>query len=232
MLFLIILLFFPKISSAQQNLFNIPSGEVTSEQDIFYQHQLNLYNDESIKSKQHFVYGLGGGFELGVNILDVSITHFSEFNDKYRPLLLGTAQKTWQINDKLLLNLGTQMGSRYRPEGAHEGFNTFSYSLLTYKFEGHSRVVTGIFYSNEDSFLNGPENFGYLLGYELFLTKRFGLMGDHISGTTASSVSVIGMIYSVTKHFQICAGALIPNRSSISEPGFVLELNIFSFKAY
>lgn len=231
-LFVAIILIVPLTSFAQQNLFNIPSGEVTSEQDVFYQHQLNIYQGESIKSKQHFVYGLGNGFELGVNILDVSLTHFSQSHDQYRPLIMGTVQKAWQVGDKLFLNLGTQMGSRYRSEGAHESFNTYSYSLLTYKFDGHSRIVSGIFYTNEDSFLNGPENVGYLLGYEWFLTKRFGLMGDHVSGSTASSVSVIGVIYSVTKHFQICAGALIPNRRSFSEPGIVIEFNIFSFNAY
>ncbi|MFM7853174.1 MAG: hypothetical protein ACKO96_14940, partial [Flammeovirgaceae bacterium] len=31
-------------SNAQQNLFNIPSGDITRQGKFFYQHQLNIYN--------------------------------------------------------------------------------------------------------------------------------------------------------------------------------------------
>jgi len=53
---------------AQQNLFNIPSGDITPKNKIFYQHQFNVY-PKKFESKAHFVYGLGGGWDAGLNLV-------------------------------------------------------------------------------------------------------------------------------------------------------------------
>ena len=53
---------------SQQNLFNIPSGDITPKNKIFYQHQFNVYNS-NLDSKSHFVYGIGNGFDIGCNLI-------------------------------------------------------------------------------------------------------------------------------------------------------------------
>jgi hypothetical protein len=44
---------------AQQNLFNIPSADITPKGKVFYQHQINLYSDR-FESKGHFVLAKAG----------------------------------------------------------------------------------------------------------------------------------------------------------------------------
>jgi hypothetical protein len=232
MLNILFLFILSQLLHAQQNLFNIPSGEITSEHDTFYQHQVNFYEGSGIKSKQHLVYGLGSGYEIGANIVDVSVSHFSQVNDRYRPVGVFTLQKGWHVVDNVFFNLGTQLGSTYKARTHDESLTGLNYALFIYRFTGHSRVVIGGYQALNDTFLRGPNALGLLLGYEYFLTKRFGLMGDFISGKTDSSVSVVGFIFSMTKYLQLCAGVLLPNEDSTSRPGVVIELNAFSFEAF
>ena len=58
---------------AQQNLFNIPSGDITPKNKFFYQHQLNFYAVNELESKSHVVYGVGKGWDLGINFVDLPL---------------------------------------------------------------------------------------------------------------------------------------------------------------
>jgi hypothetical protein len=51
---------------AQQNLFNIPSGDITPTGEWFYQHQLNFYEVDDLETKSHFVYGIADGWDIGI----------------------------------------------------------------------------------------------------------------------------------------------------------------------
>jgi hypothetical protein len=46
---------------AQQNLFNIPSGDITPQNKIFFQQQININSISKYAAKSHFVYGLCKG---------------------------------------------------------------------------------------------------------------------------------------------------------------------------
>jgi hypothetical protein len=67
---------------AQQNLFNIPSGDITPTGEWFYQHQLNFYEIDDLETKSHFVYGIAEGWDVGINFIDLPLrlsgeaTHF------------------------------------------------------------------------------------------------------------------------------------------------------------
>ena len=65
-------------SFGQQNLFNIPSGDITSSKKVFYQHQLNVYSDK-MESKAHFVYGLGKGWDAGINLVGKGLLYSPEW---------------------------------------------------------------------------------------------------------------------------------------------------------
>ena len=62
-----LLLFATNFLMAQQNFINVPSGEVTQARKFFVQEQLNF--NEIIQSNTTVDYGLGHGFEIGINIL-------------------------------------------------------------------------------------------------------------------------------------------------------------------
>lgn len=56
--------------SAQQNLFNVPSGVVTPEGVVFFQQQFNLGRVAGTSNTSTAI-GLGNGWEVGLNLLDV-----------------------------------------------------------------------------------------------------------------------------------------------------------------
>ena len=59
-------------ASAQQNLFNVPSGKITNLGELFFQQQFNITRPVG-SSNSTFDFGLGHNFELGFNILDVNL---------------------------------------------------------------------------------------------------------------------------------------------------------------
>ena len=66
---------------AQQNLFNIPSGDITPKGKLFYQHQINTYRNK-FESKGHFVYGLGKGWDVGANLVGTG----AKFNPSWKTI--------------------------------------------------------------------------------------------------------------------------------------------------
>jgi hypothetical protein len=116
----VLVVFSFRFSMAQQNLFNIPSGDITPKGKFFYQHQLNFYQLDELESKSHIVYGAGKGWDLGVNFVDLPLRfgkgQIISFNDSSKrkplyPLLMFTLQKQVVLKEELLfLNVGTQVG--------------------------------------------------------------------------------------------------------------------------
>lgn len=78
-------------------------------ESFFYQHQINTYGNK-FESKGHFVYGLGKGWDVGVNIV-VTGAYFNPF---WKPIynsdfsqrraltltLLATLQKQLSISEQ------------------------------------------------------------------------------------------------------------------------------------
>lgn len=222
---------------AQQNLFNIPSGDVTEKNKIFYQHQINLYATK-LESKAHFVYGLGKGWDIGANLVSKKFNFHPEWkfliNDDYKrgalyPFLMLTAQKQFNISHNFDLNLGTQSGFNISDNLNNKELAFFNYAIgVLYLMDKKSRIVGGLYHTNK-IFVGEGNKIGIVLGYELKLSKRFYLMGDWISGNNAQSVTVIGGMYNVTKRVQFCSGLLLPNPRLDSPAGIVLEINILGW---
>ncbi len=224
---------------AQQNLFNAPSGTITPKGKWFYQHQYNFYNSSKQASKQHFVFGLGNNWEVGVNLLNVTMkpgnrekpfipVNYRDSTQALGPIVAITGQKLFQLADHWQATIGTQAGSNIAFNGHGPQFTHFTYSLLIWEPRHHWRFVGGAYYS--DWRFIGPGNrAGFMLGYEIPITKNFYLMGDIISGRTESSLSAIGGMYNITPQFQVCLGALLPNPGSTATGGVVFEINLFNF---
>ncbi|MBM6500232.1 hypothetical protein [Flavobacterium macrobrachii] len=234
-----LLVLFVQWTYGQQNLFNIPSGDITKEGKIFYQHQLNVYS-EKIESKGHFVYGLGKGWDAGINLVGKG-AYFSDdwrlaYNSDTRfgsvyPNLMGTLQKQFKINDKLDFNIGTQIGVNLSTKLENKELNNFNYAIFTKHIGKGSRIVAGAYHGNR-MFLGTGNDTGILLGYEMKLNKRWYLMGDWVSGSNNEGVAVLGGMYNLSKRVQLCAGWLLPNENNPKPQGVVLEINILTWDLF
>lgn len=223
---------------AQQNLFNIPSGDITPKNKVFYQHQINLYSSK-FESKSHFVYGLGKGWDVGVNLVGTGAMFRPDWkllqNDvrsqgAVYPVVLATLQKQFVLSDRININVGTQAGTNLTHFADRKTFAQFTYGLASYHFGPGRRVVAGPYVTN--SALVGPGNHaGVMMGYEWKLTDKWYLMGDWLSGRNDTGVGVLGAMFWPGKHVQLCGGLLLANPNTPKPNGFVLEVNILGWTA-
>lgn len=221
----------------QQNLFNIPSGEITPTRQLFYQHQINVYSPTSLESKLHVVYGLPRHWDVGVNFVDLPLTLrrglTADINDKSGryplfPYVMMTAQKQWKISKKLWINAGTQVGPNVGPRGAR-GLAHWTYGLVRYPL-GRVHLTAGPYISHM-RYTGGSVRHpvGWMAGYEVHLGHGFGLMGDFISGQHKKSSSTIGGVVDLGRRAQLCIAALLDFPNDTLSPGVVVELNLFSW---
>lgn len=68
-----LLLIITGFANAQQNLFNIHSGDITQKGNLFYQYQLNFYSLNELERKPHLLVGLGNGWDAGLNLVDLPL---------------------------------------------------------------------------------------------------------------------------------------------------------------
>jgi hypothetical protein len=233
-------LFFTGVMKGQQNLFNIPSGDITNSDSYFYQHQLNLYSNK-LESKAHFVYGLGNGWDAGINVVGKGAYFSPEWrilhNDNpdkgsLYPIVMGTVQKQFALNDFIDINVGSQIGYNISHKLMNKEINYFAYGLGVFYFMNKkSRVVAGLYQTNKE-FVGHGNTFGAMLGYELKVSERFYLMGDWMSGSNDAAVSVIGAMYNASKRIQLCAGWQIPNPNTPKPSGLVFEVNLLGWDLY
>jgi hypothetical protein len=235
-LFLFLLPITPLI--AQQNLFNIPSGDITPKKKVFYQHQINLYGN-MFESKGHFVYGLGGGWDAGVNLVGTGATfrpNWSLLHNDNRhagavyPLVLATLQKQFVLSDRIAVNIGTQAGTNLSRFVDRKTFAHFTYGLANYQVGPGRRIIAGPYVTN-NAFVGSGNQAGLMLGYEWKLTDNWYLIGDWLSGQNDTGVGVIGAMFWPGKRVQFCGGVLVANPDTPKPNGFVLELNLLGWGA-
>lgn len=225
--------------SAQQNLFNIPSGDVTIKNKFFYQHQLNFYDVDQLETKSHLVYGVGRNWDIGLNFIDLPLRVGSgrilSYNDDSNrkplyPLLMATVQKEWHFGNKFQFNAGSQIGANIGSDLNNKRLAFMGYTLLKWKPNGRSFIVGGPYFTN-DVFVGGPPEIrpGYMFGYEFKLTKRWLLMGDFVSGNHKKAQTVIGAGYNLSKRVQIFTGALLRYPNGNLQDGLVIEINWYGW---
>ncbi|TAE72582.1 MAG: hypothetical protein EAZ85_09395 [Bacteroidetes bacterium] len=230
---------FFSVLSAQQNLFNIPSGDITPEKKFFYQHQLNFYSDK-FESKSHIVYGLGKGWDIGFNLINSGFSlqkqHLFKFQEApvsetpLQPIALFTAQKSFKLHEKFQFNIGTQLGSNINRYSDNLRFAHYSYGVGLLEVFNHWKITFGGYYSND--IIKGRGNdAGFLFGYEIpIVSHKFYLMADFISGNNSQGISAIGFMIPANKKVQFCLGAIVPNiNNSKGEYGVVFELNLLGW---
>jgi len=235
------MLLYSHVSFTQQNLFNIPSADSTPKDKFFYQHQINFYSTNELETKSHLVYGIGKGWDIGVNFSDLPLRlgqgQVVSFNDNSKrkplyPLLMFTLQKQFTLKeDFLFLNVGTQIGPNLSNELSNKRIAMMNYGLLRLQPGKKGYLIGGLYHTN-DVFVGGPpiSQVGIMLGYEYRLGKKWVLMGDFISGTHKKSQTVIGGGYSVGPKLQLFLGGLFAFPNDRISNGVVLEINWYGWR--
>lgn len=225
---------------AQQNLFNIPSGDITPSGEWFYQHQLNFYAPNELETKSHFVYGIAEGWDVGLNFIDLPLRlsegRFISYNADSRrkplyPLLMATAQKCFNLSEHLNFNIGAQVGPNLSSSFATKKIAYFNYAVAKWHLTENGHVVLGGYQGN-DVVLGQPEEdyqIGVVAGFEYKLGSRFLLMGDFISGDHKKSQTVLGGGVNVNDCLQVFVGKLFDFPNGELDSGVVIEINLYGW---
>jgi hypothetical protein len=222
---------------AQQNLFNIPSGDITPTGEFFVQQQTNLYTAYELETKLHAVYGIAERLDAGINLLNVAWNTQNTrdpLEENYRdlrlpqaPLVMGTVQYAQPLPAHLQLNVGAQAGLNVLAPDDSRHLATNYYGLLMYK-SGDVRLLAGGYWANA-AFAGAADQGGLLLGGEWHCFGWGGLMGDAVGGPNKLAATVLGAYVNVGKYVQLCGGLLLQDLDNKLMDGFVLEVNIFTW---
>ncbi len=233
LIFLIVLFIYSDIE-AQQNLFNVPSGDITEKGHLFFQHQINA--NDIFQNNSTFSYGLGKKSEIGINLygLDVQkktgqwtfINNQNNYEQPLNPQLLFNFQKAFEISERFLFTLGTQSGFSLTQRQREDQFIYFNYANFIYSTKSKKiKWINGIYFGDK-TYLGEGNNIGYMGGIEYSVSKKLKLSADAIYGNNASSVSVIGPCYFISKHIALSAGWQRPFKNSRNSQALVFELTI------
>jgi len=211
----------PNICFAQQNLFNVPSADITEQGQFFFQQQFNFFTPAIGTSNTTFDYGLGHEFEIGLNVFNVDF-HASEGNFQ-NPHVLLNFQKGFSVFKNYKISFGTQSGITPPLYNKTVEIPSFSYLHNALNLNEWGKYYLGSYYTNRA--YAGENQFGYMTGFEYPLFEnKFHLMGDYISGNSDISVAVLGAVIFLPNKWQLSLGAQIPAPSSHNNYGLVFEI--------
>lgn len=222
---------------AQQNIFNVPSSDITLKSKVFFQQQVNFISGGDILLNTTFCYGLGNELEIGFNVLGLFIepgpkllSNSDASNPPVYPFFTVNLQKAWKLSNTFKLAAGAQTGFS---TGMH--FGTYNYfNTVTAIPKIKLKLVAGLNYGSK-SFL-GPGDLNPLLpaeydpvGYQVgveqeILHDKLFLQGEHISGTHSLGLTALGLGYHVTQHWVLSFGYQFSNHNNPSPNSVVFEL--------
>lgn len=182
-----------------------------------------------IQNNITYTYGLGKGFEGGVNVFGLDFYDYrklnynentSDINIPYSPIILLNLQKGFKLSKNFKIGIGSQTGSSVN-------YNICSFNFLntnTNLFNNHLRLIVGGYFANRG--ITGPgNNYGLMSGIEIPLYKdRIVLTSDYISGKNFLSVGVVGAAFRLLKHLVFSAGYQYAGYHSPNNNGLVFEL--------
>lgn len=219
-LFLFFMVFLCPSVWAQQNLFNVPSAEITEKGAHFFQQQFNI--SSHFVSNSTFDYGFGDGFEAGVN-LSVDTTDLDESDSAAPVVALANAQRGFEISETYKIGIGTQAGSSIPVKSGSAQFVNFTYLTNVLDFKQYGKYYFGGYYAN-DAYGAGNTPVGYTLGMDLsIIPQHLNLMADMISGNGSISVAVVGIVVYLLKDWQLSLGEQLPSPTSSNDKGVVVE---------
>lgn len=212
---------------SQQNFFNVPSSDMTKAKHVFFQQQLNFIS-AGFQSSTTFCYGLGKNYEIGINVIGVTVDYAASLQDNAGTFMVVNGQKKWDVSPAFSAALGGQIGLSSLAEGG-----TYAYSNGVYKLE-NTKFAGGLYYTSDAYF--GPESrgigtsgvlgkFGFQAGIERNLWKeKLLFQADFISGKHSLGEVVIGGAYFISKNVVLSVGYQKPTMGSKSQDAVVFEI--------
>ena len=226
-------------ASAQQNLFNVPSGVITLKGELFFQEQFNI-NSLAGTSNSTFAVGLGDGWEAGLNLLNYYMydktSKLPSDPDAPKapgnPDLMANVQKGFRVADFWSMGIGTQAGFNPARNMSDVNFQNFSWWINSFEFPSYKafgKWYAGTCYSNRKYSGDGGR-VGLLVGTEIpIIENKLSFQADGILGNNDLSVMVIGGVYTFDNRWQLSIGAQIPTPSSGNSHGIVIEFTYPGF---
>lgn len=212
-------LLLPARAWAQQSFFNVPSSDITPQRNILFQQQVDLHAEE-IRGTTTFTYGLGRGWEAGLNLYNVDylpperqwLRNDTTTQEPFAPLLLGNVQKIFELTETLHLGFGGQAGLNLLPTQKSR-FVGFGYANLGGSFaDEHYKTVVGVYTGNPRYLGDGPTA-GFHAGFDAgIFYQKFHLLGDWSSGMNETGQLVIGGEVYLTEHLPLAVGWRRSNR--------------------
>lgn len=217
---------------AQQNLFNVPNGQITGLGDVFFQQQFNFARPAGT-SNSTFDFGLGRGFEIGFNALDFNMYErlgppAPGERRQVNPDLLVNAQKGFELIDEVWsLGIGTQAGVNPARQSRQVRFQNFTWGVSELTLtEGGLKAYVGAYYANT-AYAGPGARGGFMLGTEVPIIKdKVHFQADFISGRRDISVGVVGAVFFLPNKWQLSLGAQLPAPRSGNPYGAVIELTL------
>ncbi len=214
---------------SQQNFINVPSAEVTKKNKLFFQQQINI--NEIIQSNSTLDFGLGKGFEFGVNVLGLNFSDKQKLflnndttdTDPYNPLLMLNGLKYFKLSQNMGIACGSQIGLNYNDnkKTKEAGLAYVNFQIKNLLGE-ESNIVLGSYY-NSLHYGGGGNRIGAWLGAEIPVVNKVHFMLESVLGYNAISYTSVGIIYYATKQLPLTFGFQIPNTKNNSY-SFVFEL--------
>lgn len=203
----------PQLSSAQLTVFNVPSSEITDRGRFSIQQQFEI--SEQAESSTTATYGLGKGWEVGLNLLNLNYSfktqHF-EFNDQtdsipYAPLLTASAQKTFDLAHGFSFGLGaiagTNLSGHHRSEPVYYGYSNVLFETGMYQ---QYKFAAGAYVGNHHYLSTGPVT-GFQCGMDAGIWyEKLHLLADWISGKHQKGRLTVGVSIYLTDKLPLSLG--------------------------
>lgn len=215
-------------SFSQQNLFNVPSSEITLKNKFFFQQQFNVGN--VLQSNTNICYGLEHEFEIGINLIGLVYNYQSILTNEtlgegpISPSSMFTIQKLFKVSKNTHLGIGAEIGSNFFVRHSKNMFFTnFIYFNSNNSFLNERlHLIAGIYYANK-AYQGADNGLGVMTGCDFKLSNKIHLVGDWISGNNYIGLGVLGGQYFVHPQIPLSLGIQIPNNTQKNSYGLVFE---------
>lgn len=201
------------LAKAQLTVFNVPSSEITDHGRLSFQQQFEI--SDQIESSTTATYGLGKGWEVGLNVLNLdyglSTRHF-EFNDRtdsipYAPLLTCNVQKVFDLTNGFSFGAGVIAGANlsghHRTRFVHYTYSNMLYEtgrLQQYKF------AAGAYWSNHH-YLSTGSVAGFQGGMDAGIWhEKLHLLADWLSGNHQKGRLTLGVSIYLSRRLPLSLG--------------------------
>lgn len=219
----------PTLGYGQQNLFNVPSVEATPKDRFFFQNQFNV--NLNTQSNLTLCYGLGNGFEVGMNVFDVplynpNVRRQELTRESQQPDVLVNTLKVFDVAERWKIGVGTQFGQTSPVFDDRVRLVNFTYANSSYELpEDWGKLYGGLFYANGEYRGRRGDPVGLMFGCDIPIVKdKFHFMADLLTGRHDLSVAVVGGVIFLPRGWQLSLGAQVPTPGSRNQYGGVIEL--------